>query len=94
MLIVILFFALINILIASSSAKWTLLAPIFVPMFMLLGYEPQIVQAAYRIGDSTTRHHPLLAYFTILLGLRSSMIRTPTSVLCWVCSYPIRSFTD
>lgn len=69
MLIVILFFALINILIASSSAKWTLLAPIFVPMFMLLGYEPQIVQAAYRIGDSTTNAiTPLLAYFTILLG--------------------------
>ncbi len=69
LLLVILFFALINILIASSSAKWTLLAPIFVPMFMLLGYEPQIVQAAYRIGDSTTNAiTPLLAYFTILLG--------------------------
>ncbi|MPM09518.1 p-aminobenzoyl-glutamate transport protein [bioreactor metagenome] len=69
LLLVILFFALINILIASSAAKWTLLAPIFVPMFMLMNYEPQIVQAAYRIGDSMTNAiTPLLAYFTILLG--------------------------
>lgn len=69
LLFVIFFFALINILIASSSAKWTLLAPIFVPMFMVLGFEPQIVQAAYRIGDSMTNAvTPLLAYFAILLG--------------------------
>jgi len=68
-LLLIIFFMIINLLIASSSAKWTLLAPIFVPMFMLLNYNPAVVQAAYRIGDSTTNAiTPLLAYFAILIG--------------------------
>lgn len=64
-----LFIMLVNLLIASSSAKWTLLAPIFVPMFMLLKYNPAVVQAAYRMGDSTTNAiTPLLAYFAMVVG--------------------------
>jgi len=60
---------LINILIASASAKWAILSPIFVPMFMLLGYHPAFTQLAYRIGDSITNPiTPLLPYFPILLG--------------------------
>ena len=42
---------LINFFIPSSSAKWALLAPIFVPMLMVIGLNPAAVQAAYRIGD-------------------------------------------
>lgn len=60
--------ALINLLIASASAKWALLAPVFVPMFMLLGYSPALTQAAYRIADSITNPiTPMLAYFAIVL---------------------------
>ena len=42
--------ALVNLVMGSSSAKWTLLAPIFVPMLMQLGISPELTQAAYRIG--------------------------------------------
>ncbi|GKV56820.1 aminobenzoyl-glutamate transporter [Sporosarcina sp. NCCP-2222] len=60
--------ALINFLIASSSAKWAILAPVFVPMFMIMGYSPALTQAAYRIGDSITNPiTPMLAYFAIAL---------------------------
>lgn len=60
--------ALINFLVASSSAKWAILAPVFVPMFMILGYDPAVTQAAYRIGDSITNPiTPMLAYFAIVL---------------------------
>ena len=61
--------ALINLLIASASAKWALLAPIFVPMFMYLNYSPAVTQMAYRVGDSITNPiTPMLAYFAILLA--------------------------
>ena len=61
--------ALVNLLMASASAKWVLLAPIFVPMFMYLGYSPAVTQMAYRVGDSITNPiTPLLAYFPMLLG--------------------------
>jgi aminobenzoyl-glutamate transport protein len=60
--------ALINFLVASSSAKWAILAPVFVPMFMIMGYSPALTQAAYRIGDSITNPiTPMLAYFAIVL---------------------------
>ncbi|MFJ8099238.1 AbgT family transporter [Lysinibacillus sp. NPDC096212] len=61
--------ALVNLLIASASAKWALLAPIFVPMFMYLDYSPAVTQVAYRVGDSITNPiTPMLAYFAILLA--------------------------
>jgi len=61
--------AIINMLIASASAKWALLAPIFVPMFMYLDYSPALTQAVYRVGDSITNPiTPMLAYFAILLA--------------------------
>lgn len=69
MLVFILFAAFVNIFIGSASAKWSVLGPVFVPMFMLLGYSPAFTQAAYRIGDSVTNIiTPLLPYFAILLG--------------------------
>lgn len=61
--------AFVNLLIASASAKWALLAPIFVPMFYYLGYSPAFTQMAYRVGDSITNPiTPMLAYFAILLS--------------------------
>lgn len=61
--------AFINLFVASASAQWALISPIFVPMFMLLGYAPELVQAAYRIGDSTTNIiTPLLIYMPIVLS--------------------------
>lgn len=60
----------INIFIGSGSAKWALLAPIFVPMMFLLGYNPGFTQMLYRIGDSTTNViSPLFPYFPIVLEM-------------------------
>jgi para-aminobenzoyl-glutamate transporter family len=60
--------AFVNLLMGSSSAKWTLLAPIFVPMLMQLGISPEFTQAAYRIGDSTTNIiTPLMPYFPLIV---------------------------
>ncbi|WP_437977008.1 AbgT family transporter [Sorangium sp. So ce295] len=65
---VILLTALTNILIGSASAKWALLAPILVPMLMSLGISPELTQAAYRIGDSTTNIiSPLMVYFPLVV---------------------------
>ena len=59
----------INIFIGSASAKWAMFAPVFVPMFMLLGFSPGFAQMSYRIGDSVTNAiSPLFPYFPILLG--------------------------
>ena len=60
----------INIFIGSGSAKWALLAPIFIPMFYMLGYTPELTQVLYRIGDSATNIiTPLFPYMPIILGL-------------------------
>ncbi len=60
--------AIINMLVGSASAKWALIAPIFVPMFMILGFSPELVQAAYRVGDSVTNIvTPLMAYFPLII---------------------------
>jgi len=61
--------AAINFLIGSASAKWAIVAPVFVPMLMLMGYSPETVQAAYRVGDSVTNVvTPLLPYFPIIIA--------------------------
>ena len=60
---------LINLFFASASSKWTMIAPIFVPMLMLVGYSPEFTQMAYRIGDSTTNIiTPLMGYFPIIVA--------------------------
>lgn len=59
----------INIFIGSASAKWAIMAPVFVPMLMQLGYAPEFAQMAYRIGDSTTNIiSPLMPYFAIIIA--------------------------
>lgn len=58
----------VDLLIASASAKWAALATVFVPMFMLLGYSPELVQAAYRVGDSISNPiTPLMPYFPLVI---------------------------
>lgn len=61
--------AAINLIMGSASAKWAIMAPIFIPMFMLLGYSPELVQTAYRIGDSTTNIiSPMMSYFALIVA--------------------------
>jgi aminobenzoyl-glutamate transport protein len=61
--------AIINLFMGSASAKWAIMAPVFIPMFMLLGYSPEFVQAAYRIGDSTTNIvSPMMTYFALIVA--------------------------
>ncbi|MEW5907172.1 MAG: AbgT family transporter [Elusimicrobiota bacterium] len=62
--------AAINLVMGSASAKWALMAPVFVPMFMLLGYSPELTQAAYRVGDSVTNIiSPCMSYFAFIIAL-------------------------
>lgn len=60
--------SVINLFIGSASAKWALMAPVFVPMLMLLGYSPETTQAAYRLGDAFTNVlTPLMPYFPLVI---------------------------
>jgi p-aminobenzoyl-glutamate transporter AbgT len=65
---IILLSATVNLLVGSASAKWALIAPIFVPMLMQLGISPDLTQAAYRVGDSVSNIlTPLLPYFPLVV---------------------------
>lgn len=69
MLMFIVVSALINLIMGSASAKWAIMAPVFIPMFMLLGYSPELVQVAYRIGDSVTNIiSPMMSYFALIVA--------------------------
>jgi aminobenzoyl-glutamate transport protein len=58
-----------NLFMGSASAKWAVMAPIFVPMFMLLGYTPELTQTAYRVGDSCTNViTPMMTYFALVVA--------------------------
>lgn len=60
--------ATVNLFIVSASAKWAFLGPVLVPMLMQLGYSPELTQAAYRIGDSSTNIiTPLMPYFGLVV---------------------------
>ena len=68
MILFILLTALLNLVMGSASAKWTILAPVFVPMFLMLGYSPALTQVAYRIGDTCTNLiSPLMSYFAMVV---------------------------
>ncbi len=61
--------AFINMFMGSASAKWAIMAPVFIPMFMLLGYHPALTQAAFRIGDSITNLiTPMMSYFALIVA--------------------------
>jgi aminobenzoyl-glutamate transport protein len=65
----VLFSGFINLFMGSASAKWAIVAPVFVPMLMLLGYTPELAQAAYRIGDSVTNIiAPMMSYFALIIA--------------------------
>jgi aminobenzoyl-glutamate transport protein len=69
MLAFVLVSAAINLVMGSSSAKWAIMAPVFVPMFMLLGYSPEFTQVAYRVGDSVSNIiSPMMSYFALIVA--------------------------
>lgn len=65
----ILFTCFLDLFVGSASAKWALMGPIFVPMFMLLGLSPELTQVSYRVGDSVVNIiSPLMPYFPLILA--------------------------
>ncbi|MDZ7742060.1 MAG: AbgT family transporter [Bacteroidota bacterium] len=69
MILFVLLAASINMLMGSASAKWAILAPIFIPMFMLMGYSPELSQVVYRIGDSVTNIiSPMMSFFALIIA--------------------------
>lgn len=69
MILFIILAAFINMLMGSASAKWAILAPVFIPMFMLLGYSPDLSQAIFRIGDSVTNIvSPMMSFFALIIA--------------------------
>lgn len=66
----------VNIFIGSASAKWAILAPIFVPMMMLLDYHPAFTQMIYRIGDGITNPiTPMFPYFALVLAVAQRYVK-------------------
>lgn len=66
--LIVLFVGLLNLFVGSASAKWALLAPVLVPMLMLLEISPEGATAAYRVGDGATNIiTPLMVYFPLIL---------------------------
>ncbi len=66
----------VNLMLGSASAQWAVTAPIFVPMLMTIGYSPEVIQAAYRIGDSTTNIiTPMMSYFGLILAVATKYKR-------------------
>ena len=73
---IILIGVVLNLFIGSASAKWAILAPILVPMMMLLGYHPGFTQMLYRIGDSISNPiTPMLPYFALVLVLAQKYVK-------------------
>jgi len=69
-ILLILLCTLLNLFIGSASAKWLILAPVFVPMFALMGFSPALTQVAYRIGDGATNIiSPIAGAVPVILGL-------------------------
>jgi aminobenzoyl-glutamate transport protein len=67
---------IVNLMLGSASAQWAVTAPIFIPMLMLVGYSPEVIQAAYRIGDSTTNIiTPMMSYFGLILAFAEKFDR-------------------
>jgi len=69
--------AFVDLFVVSGSAKWLVLAPVFVPMFGLIGYEPALTQAAYRIGESSVNSvTPLNYYVPVMLGIMAKYLKS------------------
>src|SRR5699024_3937095 len=69
LLLFIIIAAFINLFIGSASAKWAMMAPVFVPIMMQLGYPSELTQMAYRIADSSTNIiTPLMTYYAMIIA--------------------------
>ncbi len=69
MILFIILSGIINMAMGSASAKWAIMAPVFIPMFMLLGYSPELSQVVYRIGDSVTNVvSPMMSFFALIIA--------------------------
>ncbi|MCF8235008.1 MAG: AbgT family transporter [Bacteroidales bacterium] len=69
MILFILLSATINMFMGSASAKWAILAPVFIPMFMFMGYSPELSQVVYRIGDSISNViSPMMSFFALIIA--------------------------
>jgi len=69
MILFIILAATINMFMGSASAKWAIMAPIFVPMFMIMGYSPELSQMVYRIGDSVSNVvSPMMSFFALIIA--------------------------
>ena len=95
---IVLLTAFINLFVGSATGKWGLLAPIFIPMLMTLGISPDLTQAAYRVGDSSTNIiTPLMPYFPLVVVYCQRYVTTTgigtltammlpysiTFIICW-----------
>ena len=75
--LIVIFSALINLFVGSASAKWALLAPVMVPMLMLLNVSPDGATAVYRVGDSATNIiTPLMVYFPLILVFAQRYVKS------------------
>ena len=84
MILFILFAALMNMFMGSASAKWAVLGPVLIPMFMLMGYSPELSQVVYRIGDSVTNIiSPMMSFFALIIRISKST--TVNRVLGQLC---------
>jgi len=64
----VIFSGFVNLFMGSASAKWAIMGPVFIPMFMLLGYSPELSQAVFRIGDSVTNLiSPMMSFFALII---------------------------
>ncbi len=71
----ILIVAFINLFLTSPTIKWSIISPIFVPIFMQLGLTPEFTQMLYRIGNATTNMiTPLLIYFPLIVGFANKYV--------------------
>ncbi len=68
-IVFVIFAATLNMFMGSASAKWALIAPIFIPIFMFLGYSPELAQVVFRIGDSVTNIiSPMMSFFALIIA--------------------------
>ena len=69
LILFVIFSATLNMFMGSASAKWAILAPIFIPIFMFMGYSPELSQVVYRIGDSVTNIiSPMMSFFALIIA--------------------------
>ncbi|MEO9322550.1 AbgT family transporter [Nocardioides sp. C4-1] len=68
-LMVLVLLTIVNVMVTSGSAMWSIAAPVLVPMLMLLSVPAETTQALFRIADSgSTAITPMSPYFVMALG--------------------------